>query len=163
MKTPWFKQFWPWFLIALPLSVVIASLITFRLFHLHQVTLVSEDYYKEGKGINIDRSRFAHADKLKIQAEIQINPELAILTLDKGLLPHFPALHIKFQHRTLAEQDLEFMLNPDAKGRYRIPIQHELSGPWYIEITTFDRTWALSHRIHLPTTESVALYGKIKG
>lgn len=27
-STPWYKQFWPWFLIALPGSVVIASFIT---------------------------------------------------------------------------------------------------------------------------------------
>jgi FixH len=26
--TPWFKQFWPWFLISLPGTVVIASMIT---------------------------------------------------------------------------------------------------------------------------------------
>lgn len=29
--TPWYKQFWPWFLIALPGSVVIASLFTISL------------------------------------------------------------------------------------------------------------------------------------
>jgi hypothetical protein len=28
---PWFKQFWPWFLIALPGSVVIASMFTISL------------------------------------------------------------------------------------------------------------------------------------
>lgn len=27
-KKPWFKQFWPWFLISLPGSVVIASMVT---------------------------------------------------------------------------------------------------------------------------------------
>ena len=26
---PWYKQFWPWFIIALPLSAVIASIATF--------------------------------------------------------------------------------------------------------------------------------------
>tara|TARA_R110002072_G_scaffold24747_4_gene83712 strand:- start:11289 stop:11489 length:201 start_codon:yes stop_codon:yes gene_type:complete len=28
---PWYKQFWPWFLISLPSSVVIASIITISL------------------------------------------------------------------------------------------------------------------------------------
>ena len=27
-KAPWYKQFWPWFLISLPASVVIASMFT---------------------------------------------------------------------------------------------------------------------------------------
>ena len=31
LHKPWFKQFWPWFLIALPGSVVIASLFTVTL------------------------------------------------------------------------------------------------------------------------------------
>lgn len=30
-KKPWFKQFWPWFLISLPASVVIASMFTISL------------------------------------------------------------------------------------------------------------------------------------
>jgi hypothetical protein len=30
-EPPWYRQFWPWFIIALPASAVIASLITFYL------------------------------------------------------------------------------------------------------------------------------------
>ena len=29
--TPWYKQFWPWVLIGLPTSVVIASVVTYFL------------------------------------------------------------------------------------------------------------------------------------
>lgn len=30
-EPPWYRQFWPWFIIALPASAVIASLFTFYL------------------------------------------------------------------------------------------------------------------------------------
>ena len=31
IEPPWYKQFWPWFIIALPAAAVIASLFTFYL------------------------------------------------------------------------------------------------------------------------------------
>lgn len=47
---PWYKQFWPWFIIALPASVVIASFFTLYLAvsnpdHL----IVTDDEYRELK------------------------------------------------------------------------------------------------------------------
>ncbi len=49
MNKPWYKQFWPWFLIILPLSVVVASITTFVVFSNNKVSLVAEDYYKKEK------------------------------------------------------------------------------------------------------------------
>lgn len=53
MVKPWYKQFWPWFLIILPLTVVIWTVVTVIVFANNSVSLVTEDYYKKGKGINI--------------------------------------------------------------------------------------------------------------
>ncbi len=49
---PWFKQFWPWFLIILPGSVVIACLITIYLAFRYADTVISETYYKDNVEIN---------------------------------------------------------------------------------------------------------------
>ncbi|MCF1439106.1 MAG: FixH family protein, partial [Shewanella sp.] len=49
---PWYKQFWPWFLITLPLCAVIASLATMKIAVDNKDALVAEEYYKEGKAIN---------------------------------------------------------------------------------------------------------------
>ena len=57
MVKPWYKQFWPWFLIILPLTVVVWTIITVIIFSNNSVSLVTEDYYKKGKGINIDISK----------------------------------------------------------------------------------------------------------
>jgi len=40
---PWYRQFWPWFIIALPASAVIASFITLWLAVSNPVTLVVND------------------------------------------------------------------------------------------------------------------------
>jgi hypothetical protein len=43
MNEPWYRQFWPWFIIALPASAVIASFITLWLAVSNPVTLVVND------------------------------------------------------------------------------------------------------------------------
>ncbi|MDD1791601.1 FixH family protein [Enterovibrio makurazakiensis] len=162
MNKPWYKQFWPWFLIALPGTVVVASLFTFTLFSKNQVSLVAEDYYKEGKGINQDLSRLRHADSLSLSAFLTMQEDSAVFTLDKGQLKQFPTLKVTFQHRTLANKDIEQMVNADLNGRYRIALSEPLEGPWYIELNAFDGSWALNGRANLPSSEPVKLYGQIK-
>lgn len=163
MTTPWYKQFWPWFLIGLPASVVIASLFTFSLFSQNKVSLVAEDYYKKGKGINLDLSRLAQADALNIHAQMQLNQNNVLFTLDKGNLDVFPTLHFLFQHRTLSDQDIKKTVNPDASGRYRFSLNDSIDGPWYIEVTSFDNQWSVNARQSLPISEPFMLYGKNKG
>ena len=43
---PWFKQFWPWFLIALPSSAVIASFVTIGLAVTHAPTITTDQIGK---------------------------------------------------------------------------------------------------------------------
>lgn len=43
---PWYKQFWPWFLIALPGSVVIASMFTITLAIENAPTITQKDLGK---------------------------------------------------------------------------------------------------------------------
>ena len=44
---PWYRQGWPWFLIALPASAVIGGIITIILAVNSPNALVVDDYYKE--------------------------------------------------------------------------------------------------------------------
>ena len=49
---PWYRQFWPWFIIMLPASVVVAGLSTWYIAHRHADDLVVDEYYKSGLAIN---------------------------------------------------------------------------------------------------------------
>ena len=73
MTTPWYRQFWPWFLIALPGTVVIASLYTLFLANRYADDLVIDDYYKEGLAINQELSRQKEAESLGLRATMVIN------------------------------------------------------------------------------------------
>ena len=50
---PWYKHVWPWVLMAGPIFVVIASVAMFFVAQQHATDLVTDDYYKDGKNIDI--------------------------------------------------------------------------------------------------------------
>lgn len=51
---PWYKQFWPWMIMGLPASVVVASIVTYFIALDGIDSVISKDYYKEGLAINAD-------------------------------------------------------------------------------------------------------------
>ena len=100
---PWYKQFWPWFLIILPGTVVVACITTFVLFVHNDVDLVAEDYYKKGKAINVDLSKIKVAQNLSIFAKVRDLGDTIEIQLDKGKLEHNPAIKAIFTHRTFPD------------------------------------------------------------
>lgn len=68
---PWYRQPWPWFLIALPATAVVGSIATAVLAIRTSDEVVATDYYKRGLAINqqlVRRDRAA-AIGLKVQLE----------------------------------------------------------------------------------------------
>ncbi len=59
--TPWYRQFWPWFIIALPAAAVIASFITFYLAVSRPDYLVVDD--KEYQQLNSELKVHAPAQE----------------------------------------------------------------------------------------------------
>ncbi|ENM5787087.1 FixH family protein [Vibrio metoecus] len=152
MVKPWYKQFWPWFLIILPLTVVIWTVATVIVFANNSVSLVTEDYYKKGKGINIDLSKINIAKELELHATIQSEGNNVLIAFDKGQLTHYPAIQAMFAHRTLPDRDFSQLVTADAQGIYRVKLDHELQGPWFIELTPHDAQWLIQGRITFPTS-----------
>ncbi|MDX1301763.1 FixH family protein [Photobacterium sp.] len=162
MQKPWYKQFWPWFVIAIPATSVIYSLTAVYIFSQNQVDLVAEDYYKEGKAINVDLSRLRVSDALKLKASVNVDENSIVLNFDKGDLAAYPNLRVTFTHRTLANNDFTQMVSADLKGTYRFNAPEPLQGPWFVELEPFDGDWMLQGRVNLPTSDPISLYGQIK-
>ncbi|MCB5358651.1 MULTISPECIES: FixH family protein [Vibrio] len=150
MVKPWYKQFWPWFLIALPATVVIWTIMTVIVFTQNSVDLVTEDYYKKGKGINVDISKVNIAKELGLSASVNEKGNSVIITLDKGKLDHFPAISAMFVHRTLPDRDFTQLLTADASGNYTLTLDHEMQGPWFIELSPHDSEWLVQGRMNFP-------------
>ncbi|WP_394131690.1 FixH family protein [Shewanella maritima] len=145
---PWYKQFWPWFLIILPLCVVIASLTTFKIALDNKDSLVAEDYYKQGRGINMDLRKIQHAKNIGMQFLVEVHDDELLITQHGG--PEYKAaLSVRFFHPTLADRDFNVNTTANAKGTYRIALSDAISGPWEVRLEGYDNTWRIQQRIEI--------------
>ncbi|GGP55211.1 hypothetical protein GCM10009347_22490 [Shewanella algicola] len=147
-QLPWYKQFWPWFLIVLPMCAVIASLTTLKIALDNSDSLVADEYYKEGKGINMDLRKIKYAQQIGMKFLIKVNDESLLITQQGG--PEYrAALNIKFYHPTIEEKDFNVQATADANYIYRIPLTDAISGPWEVRIEGFDGKWRIQQRIDI--------------
>ncbi|MGL4614802.1 MAG: FixH family protein [Shewanella sp.] len=147
-QQPWYKQFWPWFLIILPLCAVIASFATLKIALSNSDALVAEDYYKDGKAINMDLSKIKYAKQLGMQFSLEQHQN-EILFKQHGGPAYQAALKVEFYHPTIANHDLKVTLTADANQRYRLALPEPLTGPWEVRLEGFDGTWRVQQRIEL--------------
>ena len=112
----WYKQFWPWFLIFLPGSVVIASIITIIIAVQGADSLVSDDYYKEGKLINKNLNKIEYAKKIGLSGGLSIkNNQLQLnVNLKEKNIKLPPVLKMSFIHPASADKDLSITLIESA-------------------------------------------------
>ena len=82
---PWYREPWPWFLMSLPATAVIAGLATVWIAVTSADGLVVGDYYKAGLAINQTLARDDTARALALTATLQ--RENDILTLYAGRPP----------------------------------------------------------------------------
>jgi len=146
----WFKQFWPWFLIGLPMVAVVGSISLVFTAIDHQPDMVVDDYYSKGKAINNDFALINRAKELDIHAAVQ-QTESALLVRLEGVKSN-ASISFSLYHSTLASRDIVTMLTADAKGEYRFESEQDLSGKWTLRIEPFDKAWRLQKTITLPRT-----------
>ncbi|HET8816198.1 MAG TPA: FixH family protein [Pseudidiomarina sp.] len=155
---PWYKQFWPWFLMGLPFSVIIAMIITLTIASRYgDNPMVVDDYYKKGRGINVQVEKVQAAQKLNISFIFQHDTDNFTLTYATGKPSELTALRVSFYHSTLSARDFEQVLTADAEGVFRGQLPPELAGKWTITVTPFNNAWRLSQSIQMPTVRALTL------
>ncbi|WP_240464838.1 FixH family protein [Paraferrimonas sp. SM1919] len=153
--TPWYKQFWPWFLIILPMCAVVASLYTVYIAVVYGDSVVAADYYKKGKGINLDLSKVEKARELGYQFELQQTAD-GLLLRQHSKDTYFGALNISFTHATLPELDSQWLVTADGNGNYLIN-KDVAKGKWEMEINEPTGQWKLYSKIILPINQSIEI------
>lgn len=119
---PWYRQFWPWFIIALPASSVVAGLTTVWISMQTTDSLVvrSGDGVKNATVRRISAERLA--SELDLAALVTIDPDTGSVSavMRSGDLDIVPAtLEFELSHPAFAERDQSITLNkamPDAAG-----------------------------------------------
>lgn len=143
MKKPWYRQFWPWFIMALPASAVVAGLTTVAIAVKHQDSVVRDDWYKEGKAINQDFARDDHARALGLSADVRIDDltgELHLRLREDVAMAQPERLVLYFQHPTQASADQNLVLARRG-AEYVGQLPHALNGRFHVELGAPD--WRL--------------------
>jgi hypothetical protein len=153
---PWYKQFWPWFLICIPVSSFIVGGIVISFATDGTNSLVVDDYYKEGKSINARLDKVEEAKALNISTKLKISEEFIALEFYSGAPSSQEALMLDFFHVTQEERDFQVLLVADASGIYRSEVNTTIKGKWRLRLTPLDEKWKIQKTVTLPTYTAIS-------
>ena len=157
MTEKWYKQFWPWFLITIPMvSMVLGGVIVY-LAVTSENSMVSDDYYKEGKAINQSLKKSNLAKQLNLVAAIEVSEQSIRLNFKQALPPDAAALKLDFFHATMEDKDFFVMLTQNAQGTYSGELPQTLKGKWRVTLTPFDERWKISRQLSFPYAGEIIL------
>ena len=125
-STPWYKQFWPWFILAILGWGVVSASITLAVAVRNPPQMMTGDYAKLGKALVDTHQRADAAQALGIAGQLSMEAGRVSLTL----AAHDPSglddmLLLLVQHPTDAGRDRQLQLRRVADGRYAAD-----SGDW---------------------------------
>lgn len=138
---PWYREPWPWLLIAGPATVLVAGAATIWIAFASADGLVAEDYYKQGLAINKVLAREEAARQKGISASVVLR-EGSIEVRLEGDKPQ--ALFAHLAHATRAGNDLRLRLAPAAAGTYAAALPPLPPGCWRIVIEDPRGTWRIA-------------------
>jgi hypothetical protein len=146
---PWYHYFWPWFIVVLLGSTVIAGISTVFIAVRGADPLVSDDYYREGKEINQSFAADREATLREARASVRIDGGVSVELEILGDLPK--ELDLELSHATLSEFDRRLRLRPASKGRY-MTTETPPEGPFYVTLHPAGEgaPWRLRKRVNLP-------------
>lgn len=157
---PWYRQFWPWFLIALPAVAIFASAMLIWKSTEYPVDLVNDDYYKDGLAINrtLDKDHFAR--QLGLSAAVHVDPDSGEITAtvhsDKPMPP--AALELELVHPMIPAKDHSVMLAAMGHGRF-VGRTSTAGHRWYLRLrgAVDGRQWQLKGQIDLSRSDDARL------
>ena len=126
---PWYRQFWPWFLILLPGTAVVASLYTLIIANQYADDLVVDDYYKEGLAINRQLKRQNEARVLELKATFTSQQRQLDIQLEGPI--EASQLRLLLSHAMESDQDFAVPVQQVGRGHYRVLLPQVLKGRWH--------------------------------
>lgn len=137
----WYRQPWPWILMAGPGGVVIAGAVTIWLAFAHEDGLVADDYYKQGLAINRVIDRDLAARSIGMGAVVRFGTDSVRISLTGG---RPAALTLSLVHPTRAGQDRIVPLRPIGGGAYEGAVDVPSAGRWHVALGDVEGRWRLT-------------------
>lgn len=153
--TPWYREPWPWILMAGPATVVVAGLFTAWLAVRSDDGLVADDYYKQGLAINKVLSRGEAAARRGIKAELHLaDGQVRVLLSGAGNGP----LTLQLAHPTRIGMDQSLNLIMVEPGVYEGRLKPTQPARWHVVLERSG--WRLAGDWALPGTAVLMLGGE---
>lgn len=146
--TPWYREPWPWLLMAGPFIVVIAGIITTWLAIDSNDGLVEDDYYKQGLAVGQRMERDTEAGVRQLYARGSMLADSLAIEVNvsqRDAAPSLPPLlNLQVVHPTRAGSDQDIPLAHQGGGLYRGTLARPLQGRWHVQLEDPDRHWRLT-------------------
>lgn len=160
IEPPWYRQFWPWFIIALPAATVLGSMVTIFLAVTRPDSLVVDDYSRIGELTEQRFRRGAAALAMGLSGRLVIvagdgSVELRLESNAAGApMTEWPdTLLLELAHPTLQERDMDIVLTraPMAgDGVFRARLAPMSAERWYVSAEPLGETpirWRLTGEV----------------
>lgn len=156
---PWYRQFWPWFLIALPGSVVIAGLATIYIAFYGADTLVNDNYYRDGLAINRNLEQDQLALQMGLVADVRLDTTTGELFISmNGAEVHNTQLVLQLLHPVDKKRDKDLVMILTAPNQYRVDLDTKLSDRYYLRLLPLpERDWRLNGVMNFTDTSQASL------
>jgi len=176
---PWYRYFWPWFIVALLLASVAAGISTVVIAFSNRDSLVSESWYERGTEINRRLESESNAARRSIRAELRIDNMTGEVRVDltgEGVAM-LRELVLDLSHPTRASSDRSIALVRPDSGSFRGQLSAELNGRWYASLapraavsaadpsassamSVESNSWRLTSTLQLPSTKPLIMGGR---
>jgi len=142
---PWYRQFWPWFLIALPGSVVVAGISMIIVANRHADDLVVDQYYKDGLSINRQLEKQARASEIGISADLLLLDErIQVRLAGEAADTVAPlTLNLRLSHPLEADRDFSVSLDRVAPALYIGALPAQAAANWHWTLEPDSESWRL--------------------
>lgn len=155
---PWYRQFWPWFIIALPLTAVIAGIATLIIAAQDPDGLVVDDYYKQGLAINETLERDRKAQALGLSGLVRVEAGRLVLTVN-GLPANTDDqdFALRLIHPTRPHLDRDLQLARESDTQWSAELGAIAPGRWHVQLESPAGRWRIAGRLALPEQQQALL------
>jgi hypothetical protein len=155
---PWYKERWPWFLMAGPAIVIVAGFTTLWLAIASNDGLVTDDYYKQGLAVNQSLKRDHLAGSLGLHGDVmRSGANLRLILTAQGETGLPSEITLKLAHPTRAGQDQLVKMTMEGQGVYSGKLSADVSGRWLVSIEDPAAQWRLQGEWQADSLEPLRL------